>query len=206
MKFKAVELNYLDEETILKIREWRNQDFVRKNMLQSHTISEDEHLAYIERIKQDENRGLYVFYLDDEPFGVFQYAIKEDEDGKYITNGCYLIHEEDKSLGYGTILFYMINWIEYNYFEIEILKTEVLSMNQEALGLHKRLKVEPDEVKKDAIEFNGKQYDIYCFGGKVYDPGENSRMKKVVEQIIEKDVEIVHSFQKKVNGNTSDSF
>ena len=64
--FKAVELKYLDSETILKIREWRNQEFVKKNMYSQHEITQEEHLKYIDNIRNDNNRGLFVFYLDDE--------------------------------------------------------------------------------------------------------------------------------------------
>ena len=73
--FKAVELNRLDENTISNIRLWRNAEFVRKQSFNKHEITEQEHANYIKKLKEDPNRGIFVFYLDDEPFAVYNYNI-----------------------------------------------------------------------------------------------------------------------------------
>lgn len=183
MKFRAVELNRLDEETIANIRFWRNQEFVRKNMFQSHLITEEEHKRYIENVKKNPDRGLFVFYLDGEPFGVFQYELNREDNTA--TNGSYLIDEAYQIMGYGAIMYYMIGWIEYEYLHIDKLYAEVLDSNKEARPMQVRFGSVLEEVLKDYVEIDGVKHNVYRFSNKVNPPEKNSRIGRLVSQMID---------------------
>ena len=157
-----MELKHLDEETIKDIRLWRNQPFVRTMMYQQNEITEKEHSEYIQKLKEDNNRGLFVFYLDEEPLGVYQYKI--DPLGNYATIGDYLIREEYADLGYGIIMGYFITEINF-----EILKThknfgEVMDFNINVRKYNKRLGVRSEGVLRDHVFLNGSYHDVYLYG------------------------------------------
>lgn len=181
--FKAVELKYLDDATIMKIREWRNKPFVRNMMFSQHEITEEEHRDYIAALKQDDSRGLFVFYLDDEPFGVFQYKLISDEYA--LIPGTYLIDEKYQLLGYGCILDYMMYWIVSNYLNVNVIKSEMLEVNRDQIKMQKK-----DPRKTITIQHkivNGIEKNIYYCQCIVDKPDENSRLGKLVMQIIERD-------------------
>lgn len=185
MKFRAVELNRLDEETIANIRIWRNQDFVRKNMFSTHIITEEEHKKYIEKIKTDPNRGLFVYYLDGEPFGVAAYEM--DLKRLMVTGGAYLINEEYQALGYGMILYYMANVIEYFHLGAKREYAEVIDVNKKALSLLYQRGFVLEKTRKDCVMIDGVSHDVYCLSGQILMPDENSKATKLVRRLIEQE-------------------
>jgi UDP-4-amino-4,6-dideoxy-N-acetyl-beta-L-altrosamine N-acetyltransferase len=51
------------------VRTWRNADHVRRHMLTTHPIAEDEHRRWWDRSKDDPSRRLYVFEVEGTPAG-----------------------------------------------------------------------------------------------------------------------------------------
>lgn len=183
--FKAVELKYLDDVTIMKIREWRNQPFVRNMMFSQQEITEEEHINYIAALKQDDNRGLFVFYLDDEPFAVFQYKFNQTD--KTVVTGSYLIDRQYQVMGYGGIMNYMINLIEYCYLKADISYAEILDSNAEGLRLQKHYNGTLDTILKNHIVIDGVSHDVYRYSHPVIMPDKNGKMGKLIALLIEPD-------------------
>ena len=183
-QFKAVELEQLDEATIHQIRLWRNSDFVRSKMYVQHEITEEEHTNYIEKVKQDRNRGLFVFYLDKHPFGVYQYEIHPE--GNYVTNGCYLIDSSYSELGYGVILNYYI--CELAFYKLKVNKCfgEVIDLNKDAIHTNKRMGGKLEGILRQQVLKDGEYHDVYMFGI-LREEWEQRREKlwKVLDEIIE---------------------
>lgn len=182
--FKAVELKYLDAETVMKIREWRNRDFVRKMSRQQDIISEQTHMQYINRLREDQNRGLFVFYLDNEPFAVYQYILNQDKG--YVESSHYLVDEKYQQLGYGAIL---------SFFELDIIfyilnysksYGEVLECNKKTIALHRKFGATLEKIMPKVKQPNGERYDVYCFS--IHrDTWENNKQKyqKVIDILID---------------------
>jgi len=159
MKLRAVSLGKLGEETIADIRIWRNQDFVRKNMIHQHIISEEEHQQYITRLKQKENAGLFVLYLDDEPFGVYQYELDYEKD--QVVDGIYLIKEEYKKMGYGGFFDYFACRMCLEYWHINYRYCSILSTNDDKIKIINQTK--PVKVEKDIFHSDGQKSDLYYY-------------------------------------------
>lgn len=182
-KFKAIELNKLDEKTIANIRVWRNQLFVREMMYTQNIIAEEEHTNYIKSIKSDPNRGLFVFYLDDEPFGVFQYR-RYNQTVPYIETGMYLIKEDYMYLGYGTLMIYFMQFIIFNVLNCRETRGEVMEYNNNALSFNKKMQARLIEVKE--ITLGDKKYNSYCYSITKEKWNENEyRIKKIVESFVD---------------------
>lgn len=187
--FKAVELKYLDDDTIMKIREWRNQPFIKNMMYSQHDITEEEHTNYISALKKDENRGLFVFYLDDTPFAVYQYIIHPE--GNYITDGNYLTEEEYQYMGYGTIQIYFMNIIKFEYLHCNKSYGEALDINQRVITLNKKFKTPLEGVLRQHQLLNGEYHDVYCYGLLRTEWEEKKKdLEKLIYKIVDNKYEI----------------
>lgn len=188
MKFKAVELKYLDEVTIKNIRVWRNQKFIADQMFTQHEIGEEEHQRWIDAVRKDENRHLFVFYLDDQPFAVVQSRYDPQHD--YVETGDYLISEEYQAMGYGTILRYFISQIMFDYLGYEATYGEVLGTNQRSLKNLKKINASLKKVNRD---IDGKSREIYILLGdkKKWEEEQNSKLQCLVYKFVEKEAEII---------------
>lgn len=162
MKFRAISFEQLDDDTIEQIRIWRNQDFVRTKMFHSTLISAEEHRNYISSLKKNTNKGLYVFYLDDLPFAVYQYEIYPE--GNYVINGSYLIQEDSAILGYGAVMSYYINEIAFLELHVNKCFGQCLDTNKTAIRTNKRLGGELEGVLRQHILIGDQYHDVYCFG------------------------------------------
>lgn len=177
-KLRAVSLDCLDDDTIRQIRIWRNQDFVRKWMFHQEMINEEEHLSWISSIKKDSSRDVYVFYLDDEPLGIYQYRVFDD--GITIEVGNYLINESYIELGYGTILVYAFSQIAYKVLGFKKMYSEVLETNRKVLKLNMRSGIFP---YKEYINSDGNK--VYCFIGDIVDDNNCEMQKRLFCRLIE---------------------
>lgn len=156
--FKAVELKYLDEHTINQIREWRNADFVREMSFTRHIITPEEHASFIQRIKDDPDRGLFVLYFDDEPIAVFHYVLHQE--GNYITGSHYLTNEDYKYVGYGEIIAYLAKSIMFNILKADYELSEILDINKKLISTCRKGNLITG-ILKNHICIDGVFHDVY---------------------------------------------
>lgn len=188
--FKAVELKYLDNNTINKIREWRNQEFVREQMFTQNVIQEYEHQKWIDMIRNDDNRHLFVFYLDDNPFAVMQSRYYPEYE--YVETGDYLISQEYQAMGYGTFNMYFIPEIIYHYLNYNCIHGEILDSNEKNLRNARKM---GNVIKKlpETREVNGKLHDVYTVDSNVYlwNEVQKYKIEKLVSKFIYEEYEVV---------------
>ncbi|MDO5154428.1 MAG: hypothetical protein Q4D51_00540 [Eubacteriales bacterium] len=189
-KFKAVSLKYLDDDTIANIRIWRNQDFVKTKMYSQHEISEEEHKNYIKSIKENPNRGLFVFYLDDQPFGVYQYTITPEDNS--VTGGNYLVDEEYVYMGYGMIQIYFMGVIKFDVLKCDREYEETLDTNTRILTLAKKMGGKPKLIPEKRCLLEDGYHDVYKIEGFASDWEKNkTNYENVVFKVVEKQFEII---------------
>lgn len=188
MKFKAVELSSLDEDTIQNIRGWRNQDFVRQNMFCQDIIKSEEHNQWIQKLKADDNRNLFVFYLDDAPFGVVIYTY--DTENNRVETVFYLIKEEYQQMGYGVILSYFASEIAYNVLGYDNGYGEILEHNKRVIRINRYIR---KDIKKEQINLNGREYDIKTVKGtrQSWNDFEKHKLGMLVLKFVYEDYEVL---------------
>lgn len=157
-KFKAVELKYLDEKTIGQIREWRNADFVREMSFTRHIITPEEHASFIQGIKDNPDKGLFVFYFDDEPVAVFHYVLHKKTN--HVTGSHYLTNENFKYEGYGEVVAYLIKSIIFHIIKADYELSEILDTNKKLLATCKKGDLIVG-VSKDHVSIDGQYHDVY---------------------------------------------
>lgn len=187
-RIKAIELRQLDEETICKIREWRNQDFVRKNMFHQDIITAEEHEQWIQKVRLDNNRYLFVLYIDDIPLGVCTYIYNMQDD--IVEMGHYLISEEDQTMGYGVLLTYFGLDIMYNVLHYNRMRSQTLVTNKRVKGINRYL---GGEEKVASITKNGKEYEIDLISGtrEEWNKVDKKTLGKLVFKFVEEDYKVL---------------
>lgn len=160
-EIKFVNILRVSDAIIEKVRQWRNKEEIRKNMLNQNIITREEHLNWIENIKRKKNYKFWVVYINGIPIGsVYLHNIDHinltSEWGFYIGDDTY----KGKGLS-KCILFKFLGMVfeEINY---EILFTKVISNNIAALNIYKNFKF---EIINDFL-YNQKKYFLLKFAKK----------------------------------------
>lgn len=158
------------QEVIKKVREWRNRDDIRMWMYESHLISEEEHLAWIESLSKEAldssakyKRVVWVIYDSQGPIGVVNL---QDINWKHLTAswGIYIAEKTlDKPAGLQAIKF--IAEKAFNDFKLEKLNSTVFANNKKALIFNQTCGMRPQGVFRSEIQFDPLlRIDLFSFG------------------------------------------
>ena len=135
IKFKNFTLISKEEkELVLK---WRNSDRIRSKISSDNSIIPlDDHLKFIEKLKDRKDRKYYLFYVDERPVGV-NILLDIDEKGLSHDGASYI--GDENYLGYGLLLLYLqLRGIE-NATEEIISECYVLKNNPRVYKMHKKV-------------------------------------------------------------------
>ncbi|MDR1060725.1 MAG: hypothetical protein LBL83_05865 [Clostridiales bacterium] len=133
---KFTGLGSMGGELASEIRHWRNAPHVAARMFSAEAIGEAEHAAFIEKIRSDPNRQLYVFHIGGAPKGVLQYEL--DPRSSRVAMGYYLKDEGDMFSSYGVFAKFL--FIERAFLVMGAHKVfgETLGSNAKVRALHER--------------------------------------------------------------------
>lgn len=132
-------INILDVniEIQMQVRNWRNDDNIRKHMLNSHIITQQEHENWLKSLAKTDKNIFFLAFLNENIIGVMS-IINADYINKVCSWGQYL---NPKYLGFGLGFFleyYFLNYI-FDNFEFEKINSEILSNNIKNIKLHEKL-------------------------------------------------------------------
>ena len=132
---KFTNVDFLSKREIEIIRGIRNELFIRKNMFNSHKITEKEHDNWAKYIKKQSEEKFYaVFYKDKIVGGLGLKSILKNESAFW----SFYISQNQKVTGLGPI----IEYIALNYFfktyNFKKLYCFVLNKNNLVIKLHKK--------------------------------------------------------------------
>jgi UDP-4-amino-4,6-dideoxy-N-acetyl-beta-L-altrosamine N-acetyltransferase len=118
------------------ILKWRNQPEIREKMYTTHVISETEHRAYFERIKDDATK-LYFMCIDEQeqPVGVINF-MDIDTKNRMAFWGFYSGNSARR--GVGTQMEYLALSYAFDEMNLHKLNAEVLSTNKPVLDFHQK--------------------------------------------------------------------
>ena len=153
-EIKYINILKVNDKIQEKVRQWRNKEEIRKYMLSQHIITKEEHLNWIESLKDRNDWKFWVVFIDEIPIGsIYLQSI----DYKKLTSewGFYIGEDNYRGCGMGVIIEY--NLLEYffkilNFNELYCL---VLETNQSVLRMDKKFGFK--EIKKTK-HIQGKKY------------------------------------------------
>lgn len=139
--------------------EWRNQPEIREKMYTRHVISEAEHYAYFERIKNDPTKK-YFLCVDHEgtPVGVVNFGQIDLQNH----NAFWGFYSGDmKRRGIGTQMAYLALNYAFDVLSLHKLSGEVLSTNTPSLEFHKKVGFQTEGVFREHYLAPTGYLDIY---------------------------------------------
>ncbi|MFC2061387.1 UDP-4-amino-4,6-dideoxy-N-acetyl-beta-L-altrosamine N-acetyltransferase [Elusimicrobiota bacterium] len=133
-----------------QVRDWRNKEEIRKYMINSSIISEEDHSHFLEKLKTDDNAKFWVVFHGNKPIGS---VYLKDIDYKEMSSSWGFYIGEDEYLGKGLgkkILFKLLKKV-FNDMDFKIIFTEVLAANKIALNLYKKFMFQELEERDGGI-------------------------------------------------------
>ncbi|MFW3355862.1 UDP-4-amino-4,6-dideoxy-N-acetyl-beta-L-altrosamine N-acetyltransferase [Aliarcobacter butzleri] len=163
-----VDLSLKEKKMIL---EWRNSPNIKKYMYTQDEISLENHLNFIEYLKNSKDKLYFLVKKDDEYIGVIYFNnIKENES---LEMG---IYTNPNLKGYGKISLESIINFSFNILKVKKIFAEVFFENEKAYNLYKNYNF----IKIGEKSVNNKKVicmELDCRGEKLM---ENTEIKKVI--------------------------
>lgn len=148
----------LDTPYTMSMLEWRNQEYVRENMLDNIPISIEQHKKYLDYLSKEKTQRVFITFFQDEPVAVMT---MKHRDG-YIETGSYLIHEDDMGKGIGVITGYARMEYVFKVMPQGEMRTVILGHNKKNLSLQKNFGCELREVT-ETTKSDGTKESLYLY-------------------------------------------
>ncbi|GAE87801.1 UDP-4-amino-4,6-dideoxy-N-acetyl-beta-L-altrosamine N-acetyltransferase [Acetivibrio straminisolvens] len=162
-KLKDGYVNYinileLDNIYIDKLRNWRNQDFVRKRMFNQEIITEKEHARFIEHLRNNSEKSYYICFLGSRPFGVLCYDFYKKNNN--LEFGYYLVEQEFINSGLGIVMEYSL--LNHAFYDLKVNKVfcRTMSSNEKVVHLHTNFGFVTEGILKQHVKINDSYEDI----------------------------------------------
>lgn len=148
----------VNKDNFRQILIWRNNDFVRNNMLFKDIITIEMHEKWFYNLDQKRN-FYYIVSLDQKPFGVFSIS-NINYDDKLGETGSYLVSQEFQNTGLAIKAGYGLAEIAFNYLLLENLYCRVLKDNNNALklNLNQGFKIKSEQNQYFRLELSKSDY------------------------------------------------
>lgn len=152
-----IEVRNIEEKDLEKIMNWRMRPDITKWMNSDPVLTLEKQLQWFRNIQSDDSVRYWMIVIDGEDAGIINIAITGEDS---VIWGYYVAEKSKRT---------MLNAISiemslYRYcFECLDLKTvtnEALAINKGVIQLHKICGNDILEERKDAVEKNGKLYDV----------------------------------------------
>lgn len=150
----------VDEETQELVRQWRNLDDIRENMIHNHIISKDEHIRWIERIKIGETIKVWVIYYQDKPVGL-TYLTDIDWTNKITDWGLYIADSKLRGKGVGSAALSNLIKLVFVDLDFAVMKTLVLENNKVAIKLYEKMGFKKHGDMTHTIIRDDREIDVF---------------------------------------------
>ncbi len=129
----------VNDEIKEKVRQWRNKEEIRKHMLNQHIITKEEHLNWIESLKNRNDWKFWVVFVDEIPIGS---VYLQNMDFKNLTSewGFYIGEDDYRGKGLGKYILFKLLEFYFEEMKFEVLFTKVISNNIAALNIYRKFK------------------------------------------------------------------
>ncbi|ENK0555900.1 UDP-4-amino-4,6-dideoxy-N-acetyl-beta-L-altrosamine N-acetyltransferase [Clostridium sporogenes] len=173
-EIKIIDILKLNQKYKNKLRIWRNQDFVRKNMFCQEIITKEQHSQFIDSLIERTDKKFLIAFRNNIPFGVLYYTFFEKDNS--IEFGYYLIQQNDINSGLGIVLEYMLLEHAFENIGAEKVFARTFDFNNKVVNLHKKFGFHTENIFKKNTDLD-KLEDVHFQSIFKYD--WNKKKKKV---------------------------
>lgn len=155
-------LRNITTETADLIREWRNQEHIRKLMFNQEVVTKEDHANWLASLEKSTNRDVKIFYYDDIPYGVVTFS--KMQVNQNIFEWGFYIGEQNAPRGMGTYLGITALDYYFMYLSDHKLCAEVLAYNKKSINFHLKMGFEIEGILRSQYLFENKYSDIHLYG------------------------------------------
>ena len=141
------------------VRGWRNSPRVAADLITNHTISAEEHEAWLARVLDADDCRYWIVCLDDRPVGLAS-VVDIDRSEKRCRWGFYNAEVELRGRGIITAALTSVLDQVFGELGLDLVAAEVLASNAASLAIHRRLGFEIVEHVPDAVHRDGRDIDL----------------------------------------------
>ena len=162
VNIKLVPLIHLDTESQIKIRDIRNEQNVRKWMYSDHVIGVNEHLDWINKIKQDDRQIVFAVLGENNiPLGVASVGLIDRIHKK--TDWAYYLTEDARGGLGSAIEWNFINFI-FDVLGVDKLNCEVIDGNDAVVKMHKKFSFQEEGYRRSNVVKNEERIGVHLLG------------------------------------------
>jgi UDP-4-amino-4,6-dideoxy-N-acetyl-beta-L-altrosamine N-acetyltransferase len=161
--YKLIPLVDLNREAQLQVLKIRNEEYIRQWMFTGNEISADDHLLWIEQIRNDKSQICLTIINDStQPVGAVNIK-KIDKNNGNAELGFYKSQDFDEKGLMTVSLSAVINY-SFDILGLEKIYSEVFENNTKSVNIFKRLCFMEEGFLRSHIVNNGKRISIHLFG------------------------------------------
>ncbi|KKG07368.1 hypothetical protein EO92_14945 [Methanosarcina sp. 2.H.A.1B.4] len=152
----------LSQEEKELVRNWRNNEMVRKWMYSDEIISQEEHEAFIESLENNNNNFYWLVEDEKKYLGVI-YINRLDFKNKNAYLGIYT-NPDTEIKGAGSQLIIFLKYIAFKIGTLHTLKLEVLDNNKKAIQFYEKQGFIEEGKLRDFVFKSGNWHDVIIMG------------------------------------------
>lgn len=147
----------LSDKYILQLREYRNSEFVKNNMIFDEYISVEDQLKWWGQQKINNKSQFFLIFLNSEPCGLLSFT-NIDLTTRKAEFGLFLFEEKYSNIGISLFAeYFSINYM-FDNLDLNKIYLNVIDFNKKTISLHKNFGFSIDAILRDDILKNNQ----YC--------------------------------------------
>ena len=151
-------LRPLTDEDLEMVRQWRNSPDISRYMYTDNYISEDDQIAWFERIKNNPTCQYWIIEYERKSLGVVSVTeINKTYDSCFWA--FYLGDTSVRGAGIGAkVEFHILEYV-FNDLQLNKLRCEVLVSNEKVIKMHEKFGFRKEAYYRDHVQKHGVHYD-----------------------------------------------
>jgi len=151
---KLTRFKKFSQDIALSILEIRNDDNVRKNMINDHLIKPDDHISWLKNNIINVKNIFYIVYIKNEISGLIRFIINNEK-----AEWSYYLNKNCKNI-YGAFVEYIAIETIFDLKGIQKLECQGLSFNDKVISLHQKFGFVQNKIEKKFLYRDKKDIDL----------------------------------------------
>ncbi|WP_259679218.1 UDP-4-amino-4,6-dideoxy-N-acetyl-beta-L-altrosamine N-acetyltransferase [Pseudomonas vranovensis] len=151
-------LRNIEADEVGLMLEWRNAPAVRANMYTRHVISEQEHLAWWQRLQQRQDQQYFMYEWHGGAAGIVGFT---DIDTHSANASWAFYAAPDAAKGTGSRMEFLALEHAFNVLQLNKLNCEVLAFNSAVIKLHQKFAFQVEGIFREQHRVDDAYVDIY---------------------------------------------
>lgn len=151
-------LRVMRDDDVERVRYWRNLERVRRNMYTDHLISDDEHRAWFESVRDRPDTRLLIYEEESIPIGFVSFTGINIRDQR--ATWAFYIGAESVRRGAGSRMEFLALDYAFDSLALRKLTCEVLAFNHSVVKMHRKFGFVEEGVLREHVRKSDRFEDV----------------------------------------------